>query len=401
MPRRRLLVLLAAGAVVQSSAYDPSPLYHAKDAKSRVVTCPNNTPSSTSAAAATNSTKSVVVADLTLKDKKNHNNHNDSGKVSKRRKNVSFSSGTSRKTAQTKRRSPEEAASLRRIQSEWRDMVSAGMAFNWKLQKPVLPKGQEPTDDASITPHHIWVGPVSKNLWVWHFSFQGIPGTPFEGGVYHGRLVLPKNYPSSPPKVQVVTPSGRFIPGADICLSASHFHPETWTATWTVRTLVESLRLHMITTANEIGGMEASYQTRVEMAKDSRSWKLVLGSSSSRPILVDHARMVQMGLFPSSANSSSKAIEGGGYLTEVVESEMDAIEQKQTLESDGDDMLNDHVVPARSLADDDSPDRKMHEPVLLQYLQARPQYGFLALFKSPLKVVLLGLCILFVVLNTT
>jgi len=94
----------------------------------------------------------------------------------------------------------EEATSLRRIQSEWKDMVEAGMAFNWKTQRPVLAKGVE-----HHTPHHLWVGPLSKNLWVWHFSFMGIEGTAFEGGIYHGRLILPHNYPGSPPKVQVFT----------------------------------------------------------------------------------------------------------------------------------------------------------------------------------------------------
>jgi ubiquitin-conjugating enzyme E2 J1 len=34
---------------------------------------------------------------------------------------------------------------------------------------------------------------------------------------------------------------------ADICLSASAFHQETWQPAWTVRTLVSALRAHMAT----------------------------------------------------------------------------------------------------------------------------------------------------------
>lgn len=252
----------------------------------------------------------------------------------------------------------------------------------------------------SVKPHHIWVGPVSKNLWTWHFSFQGIPGTPFEGGIYHGRIVLPKNYPSSPPRVQVLTPSGRFVPGADICLSASHFHPETWTAAWTVRTLVESLRLHMLTTANEIGGMEASYAQRVSWARASRSWRatLVVGRPSS--VVVNHAHMLQGGLFPSVAK------EEGENEDDVKQNYKShgAVDAEEDDDDDDDEQLED--AEARATANEESSRRyaRMRDASveLEQQEQCeRPTSSLLALFKSPLRVALLSLCLLFVVLNTT
>lgn len=198
---------------------------------------------------------------------------------------------------------------------------------------------------------------------------MGIEGTAFEGGVYHGRLILPKNYPGSPPRVQVFTPTGRFIPRADICLSASHFHPETWTATWTVRTLVESLRLHMLTTANEIGGIEATREQRVAFAKASRQWKASIRPSS---IVVDHAAMIDNGLFP--AFEYSKEETGDRSNNEA--------EQRQ------------HT--------DDSSDVPLLYPVQqrVELLQRERPRGLVAFFRSPLKVALLGLCLLFVVLNT-
>ena len=112
----------------------------------------------------------------------------------------------------------------------------------------------------------------------------------YEGGVYHGRVLLPKDYPGSPPRVQMLTPTGRFICGADICLSASNYHPETWSPRWTVISLVNALRLHMLTTANEIGGVMASDDRRREYATASRSWIL--------PGVVDHGQMVMSGIFP-------------------------------------------------------------------------------------------------------
>ena len=32
----------------------------------------------------------------------------------------------------------------------------------------------------------------TSNLLEWHFSFTGIEASPYEGGVYHGRILLPK-----------------------------------------------------------------------------------------------------------------------------------------------------------------------------------------------------------------
>ena len=88
----------------------------------------------------------------------------------------------------------------------------------------------------------------------------------------------------------MLTPSGRFVCGVDICLSASNYHPETWSPRWTVISLVNALRLHMLTTANEIGGVNASEERRREYAQESRSWRYPG---------IDHAKMIDIdGIFP-------------------------------------------------------------------------------------------------------
>jgi len=70
--------------------------------------------------------------------------------------------------------------------------------------------------------------PNSENLLEIHFSLRGPLETEYEGGWYHGRLILPKQYPYKPPKVQLLTESGRFETNKDICFSFTNFHPETW-----------------------------------------------------------------------------------------------------------------------------------------------------------------------------
>ena len=66
------------------------------------------------------------------------------------------------------------------------------------------------------------------SLLEWHFSFSGVPGSAFEGGIYHGRFLIPREFPRMAPRVQMLTPNGRFKTFTDICLSASSFHPESW-----------------------------------------------------------------------------------------------------------------------------------------------------------------------------
>ena len=45
-------------------------------------------------------------------------------------------------------------------------------------------------------------------LFEWHFTIAGPPDTPFEGGRFHGRIVMPPDYPMKPPDVYLSTPNG-------------------------------------------------------------------------------------------------------------------------------------------------------------------------------------------------
>jgi hypothetical protein len=140
----------------------------------------------------------------------------------------------------------------------------------------------------------------------WHFSIAGPPNSVYENGVYHGLILLPKNYPAMPPRIQMLTPNGRFMTNVDICLSASNFHPETWTPKWTILSLVNALRLHMLTLANEIGGMMSSDERRRWYAKESRVWRqsysyLCGNGVGEGVVVVDHVHMVASGVFTPSS----------------------------------------------------------------------------------------------------
>lgn len=46
---------------------------------------------------------------------------------------------------------------------------------------------------------------VQDNIYEWHFTIRGPSGTEFEGGIYHGRILLPPEYPFKPPNIVFLT----------------------------------------------------------------------------------------------------------------------------------------------------------------------------------------------------
>ena len=74
----------------------------------------------------------------------------------------------------------------------------------------------------------------------------GPEDSPYEGGMYHGKLVFPKNFPYAPPSIYMFTPSGRFETKTRLCLSISDFHPETWSPTWGIGAILNGLLSFMV-----------------------------------------------------------------------------------------------------------------------------------------------------------
>jgi len=83
--------------------------------------------------------------------------------------------------------------------------------------------------------------PMEDNLFEWHFTLRGPQDTEFAGGVYHGRILLPSDYPFKPPNFVFLTPNGRFAVNEKICLTISAHHPEYWQPAWGIRLILEAL----------------------------------------------------------------------------------------------------------------------------------------------------------------
>ncbi|KAI0443953.1 ubiquitin-conjugating enzyme/RWD-like protein [Xylaria telfairii] len=130
--------------------------------------------------------------------------------------------------------------------------------------------------------------PLDSDLFEWHFTLRGPPKSAFAEGIYHGRIVLPPTYPLSPPSFRFTTPSGRFEPNREICLSISGHHEETWQPAWGVRTAIVALRTFMETGASgQIGGLDTSDAVRTRLAASSRSWRCGVCARTNEEIIAE------------------------------------------------------------------------------------------------------------------
>ncbi|KAI3660209.1 hypothetical protein MP638_004483, partial [Amoeboaphelidium occidentale] len=115
--------------------------------------------------------------------------------------------------------------------------------------------------------------PLEDNIFEWHFTLLGPPDTEFEGGIYHGRILLPAEYPFKPPSVIFLTPNGRFETNKKICLTITGHHPEYWQPAWGIRTAVLAIVSFFPTKAEgAVGGLDWSKEERKALALKSREW---------------------------------------------------------------------------------------------------------------------------------
>ena len=113
--------------------------------------------------------------------------------------------------------------------------------------------------------------PLEDNIFDWHFTLRGPKDTDFEGGFYHGRILLPSGYPFKPPNIYFFNENGRFETKKKICLSFSAYHPEEWQPAWGVRTILEALISFMPSKSEgAIGGLNWTTEERKKCIK--KSW---------------------------------------------------------------------------------------------------------------------------------
>lgn len=178
------------------------------------------------------------------------------------------------------------------------------MSFEGKynVKSPAVKRLMKEAQELHEATEEYCASPLEDNLFEWHFTVQGPPSSDFEGGIYHGRILLPPEYPMKPPNIILLTPNGRFEINKKLCLSISGYHPEMWQPSWSIRTALLALIAFMPTPGNKmIGSLDFSTEERQKLAKKSVHWQcdtcgkvvdLLSKTKAKRPITEEERTML-------------------------------------------------------------------------------------------------------------
>ncbi|KAK4518311.1 uncharacterized protein ATC70_001663 [Mucor velutinosus] len=162
-------------------------------------------------------------------------------------------------------------------------------ATKYNLKNPGVKRiMQEAKELASESTYEYSAHPLEDNIFEWHFTVRGPKDTDFEDGRYHGRIILPNEYPFKPPELIFLTPNGRFELNTKICLSITGFHPEFWQPAWGIRTVLLAVIGFFPTEARgAIGGLDYSKEERRRLAKKSIGWVCPVCDVNTKDALSD------------------------------------------------------------------------------------------------------------------
>ncbi|XP_058082065.1 ubiquitin-conjugating enzyme E2 32 [Magnolia sinica] len=142
----------------------------------------------------------------------------------------------------------------------------------YNLKNPAVKRILQEVKEMQSNPSDDFMSlPLEENIFEWQFAIRGPGDTEFEGGIYHGRIQLPAEYPFQPPAFMLLTPNGRFETQTKICLSISNHHPEHWQPSWSVRTALVALIAFMPTNPDgALGSLDYKKEERRVLAIKSR-----------------------------------------------------------------------------------------------------------------------------------
>ena len=138
-----------------------------------------------------------------------------------------------------------------------------------RLQKEYLELKNSPIPN-------ILAEPDPENMFIWHYLLIGPEDTPYKGGIYHGIVNFPKEYPFKPPMIKMLTPNGRFVPNKFICMSNTAYHSENWNPAWSVSSFLVGFLSFMTSNCRGGGKMVSSDVERKNLAKQSYDWNMKL-----------------------------------------------------------------------------------------------------------------------------
>ncbi|KAL2341333.1 hypothetical protein Fmac_009273 [Flemingia macrophylla] len=100
--------------------------------------------------------------------------------------------------------------------------LSIAMAEKHNLKNPAVKRILQEVKEMQMNPSDDYISlPLEENIFEWKFSIRGPGDSEFEGGIYHGRIQLPSEYPFKPPSFMLLTPG---LEGRN-CIADEHYLP--------------------------------------------------------------------------------------------------------------------------------------------------------------------------------
>uniref|UniRef100_A0A7N0U500 UBC core domain-containing protein n=1 Tax=Kalanchoe fedtschenkoi TaxID=63787 RepID=A0A7N0U500_KALFE len=177
----------------------------------------------------------------------------------------------------------------------------------YNLKNPSVKRIMQEVKEMQSNPSDDFMSlPLEENIFEWQFAIRGPADSEFEGGIYHGRIQLPPEYPLKPPSFMLLTRNGRFETQTKICLSISNYHPEHWQPSWSVRTALVALIAFMPSNPNgALGSLDYSKEERKALAIKSREAAPRFGTPE-RQKLIDEIHEYMLSKAPSVPEKSSQ-----------------------------------------------------------------------------------------------
>lgn len=145
-----------------------------------------------------------------------------------------------------------------------------------RIGKKRLIKEIKMYQDENFKFQNLILRPMENNLLKWYFIIYDLKDSPFENGIYFGKIILPDEYPLKPPDFIFITPNGRFETNKKICTTFSAYHMETYSSAWNILTMMEGLISHMTDLLDNkgIGSIETTNEEKQQYAIKSMEWNL-------------------------------------------------------------------------------------------------------------------------------
>ncbi|WJX96255.1 Ubiquitin-conjugating enzyme E2 32 [Trifolium repens] len=185
------------------------------------------------------------------------------------------------------------------------------MANKYNMKNPAVKRILQEVKEMQSNPSDDFMSlPLEENIFEWQFAIRGPRETEFEGGIYHGRIQLPAEYPFKPPSFMLLTPNGRFETQTKICLSISNHHPEHWQPSWSVRTALVALIAFMPTNpGGALGSLDYKKEDRRALAIKSREASPKFGTPERQKLIDEIHEYMLSKAMPIEEPSPSQASE--------------------------------------------------------------------------------------------